>query len=313
VKPGDRAGAPCTLTLSPPTAWVTLSNRTQTVESGQKRKLSFRRPIEQNVVYVSGQMPLGDAGYADDITVHNPAGLFVAFFREALARNGIKVGGKLRTISSQDRQGASTEYTDFVELGSVDSPPLSDIAREIQKPSQNLYTDLLLAHVGERTRSASAGPAETSEDAGIRELGRFAGEAGIARQDLHFEEGSGLSRNNLATPNATVTLLQHMSRHKAAAAYLNALPIAGVDGTLRNRMKGTSAENNLRAKTGTLRWANSLSGYVTTAAGERLAFCLMLNRYQSPDPSRSARAELDTIGAMLAGFKGKSSESAGAN
>jgi D-alanyl-D-alanine carboxypeptidase/D-alanyl-D-alanine-endopeptidase (penicillin-binding protein 4) len=91
-----------------------------------------------------------------------------------------------------------------------------------------------------------------------------------------------------------------------AHIYLQAMPIAGVDGTLRNRMKGTPAAGNLRGKTGTLRWANSLSGHVTTAAGERLVFSLMLNRYHSTDPSHSARAELDAIGVMLAGFNQKS-------
>jgi D-alanyl-D-alanine carboxypeptidase/D-alanyl-D-alanine-endopeptidase (penicillin-binding protein 4) len=99
-----------------------------------------------------------------------------------------------------------------------------------------------------------------------------------------------------------------MNHHKSAEAYLQALPIAGVDGTLKSRMKGTPAAGNVRAKTGTLRWANSLSGYVTTAAGERLVFSIMLNRYQNSDPNRSARTELDAIAVMLAGFTGKTSE-----
>src|SRR2546430_9519990 len=99
-----------------------------------------------------------------------------------------------------------------------------------------------------------------------------------------------------------------MSHHKCAEAYLSALPIAGVDGTLRNRMKGTAAAGNVRAKTGTLRWANSLSGHVTTAAGEHLLFSIMLNRYHSLEANRSGRADLDTIAIMLAGFTGKSGE-----
>ena len=134
--------------------------------------------------------------------------------------------------------------------------------------------------------------------------------------EVHFEEGSGLSRNNLATPNATIALLQFMSRHPEAEAYLNALPIAGVDGSLRNRMKNTPAAGNVRAKTGTLRWANSLSGHVTTAAGERLIFCIMLNRYAAPDAEHSGRAEIDRIAVMLAELAGcrtsKSPASSGA-
>jgi D-alanyl-D-alanine carboxypeptidase/D-alanyl-D-alanine-endopeptidase (penicillin-binding protein 4) len=106
----------------------------------------------------------------------------------------------------------------------------------------------------------------------------------------------------LTTANATVALLEFMSRHPAAVPYFNSLPIAGVDGTLRNRMKGTLAAGNIRAKTGTLRWANALSGHVQTAAGERLVFSIMLNRYDNLNPGQSGRAEVDAIAVMLAGL-----------
>ena len=126
----------------------------------------------------------------------------------------------------------------------------------------------------------------------------------MGKAEVIFEEGSGLSRDNLATPNATAALLQYMSKRKCAATFLASLPIAGVDGTLRNRMKGTAAQGNVRAKTGSLRWARSLSGYVTSAAGERLAFCFMLNRFDNS--SRSANADLDAMTVLLASFAGRS-------
>jgi D-alanyl-D-alanine carboxypeptidase/D-alanyl-D-alanine-endopeptidase (penicillin-binding protein 4) len=239
----------------------------------------------------------------EEVTVSNPAGLFMAFFREALARHGIKVSGKIRTVNWLDRQARPVDYNKLVELGTAESLRLRSIAGEIQKPSQNLYTDLLLAHVGAlgfadggRTRN------ETSEDAGVRALREFVVKAGIRKEDFHFEEGSGLSRNNLTTPDATIALLQFMDRHAEAAAYRDALPLAGVDGTLRNRFKSTPAERNVQAKTGTLRWANSISGYLKTAAGERLAFCIMLNRYDAPDNERSARREIDKVVLMLVGL-----------
>jgi D-alanyl-D-alanine carboxypeptidase/D-alanyl-D-alanine-endopeptidase (penicillin-binding protein 4) len=304
VKPGLKPGASCVLTLSPVTSYVTISNRTETVAYAPRRTINFYRLLDENVVYATGKMPLENPAYNDDLTVHNPAGLFVSFFKEALARHGIKVDGKVRTAGWLERQIEPIRTEKLVELGSVDSPPLSDIAREVMKPSQNLYTDLLLAIVGEQHRLAETSPNETSEELGIRELNKFLSEAGVKRDDVFFEEGSGLSRNNLTTPNATSALLQFMSRHKCADVYLNALPIAGVDGTLRNRMKGTAAANNVRAKTGTLRWANSLSGYVTTAAGERLIFSIMLNRFHNPEPNRPARSDLDAIAIMLAEFNG---------
>jgi D-alanyl-D-alanine carboxypeptidase/D-alanyl-D-alanine-endopeptidase (penicillin-binding protein 4) len=306
VKPGDRLGARCQLSLSPSTAYLTFSNRTETVVKEQRRMLHFYRPLEENLTYIFGQMPLEETAFTDDVTVHNPAGLFVSLLKEAMARHGIKVRGRVRTTNWLDRQASPVDCTKLVELGTMESLPLRDIAREVLKPSQNLYTDLLLAHVGETMRSEA--DIESSEALGIRELNRFVAEAGIKRGDVLFEEGSGLSRNNLTTPNATVALLQFMNRHKCAQAFLDGLPIAGVDGTLRNRMKGTLAAGNVLAKTGTLRWANSLSGFVTTAAGERLAFCLMLNRYHSETPGGSARSDLDAIAVLLAGFTGRTSE-----
>jgi D-alanyl-D-alanine carboxypeptidase/D-alanyl-D-alanine-endopeptidase (penicillin-binding protein 4) len=233
--------------------------------------------------------------------------LFLDLFRQVLLRHGIQVQGKLRTLNWLDRGPAPLDCDAMVELGAVESLPMRDLAREVFKPSQNLYTDLILAHVGEKNRSSDDHPEETSEDLGIRELNKFLVEAGINHGEVIFEEGSGLSRDNLTTPNATVTLLQCASRRPWAGVYTDALPVAGVDGTLRNRMKGTVAEGKLKAKTGTLRWASSLSGYVTSAAGEHLVFSFMVNRFQGT-PGNSARTDLDAMGVLLAGFTGRSQE-----
>ncbi len=306
VTPGSTIGAPGRLALAPGTSYVGLSNRTQTVAVGGKRDLNFHRPLGQNIIYVTGQMPLGDTNYTDTVTMANPAGLFVTFFKEALARHGVKVDGKTRTVNRFNPPVKPLDVSRMVELGSVNSLPMRDLVREVQKASQNLYTDLVLAHIGARAAATEA--PGTSEDAGIRELEKFLTKAGVPATEVFFEEGAGLSRNNLATPNATSALLQFMSRQAEADAYLNALPIAGVDGSLRERMKDPPAAGNVRAKGGTLRWANSLSGHVTTAAGERLIFCVMLNRYAAPDPEHSGRAEIDRLVLLLAEFLGRTDE-----
>jgi D-alanyl-D-alanine carboxypeptidase/D-alanyl-D-alanine-endopeptidase (penicillin-binding protein 4) len=323
VKPGAKVGAPCQLAVSPATSYVVFSNRTQTVAAKSRRDLNFYRPLGQNVIYVTGQMPLDQTNHTTDVTMSKPAGLFIKLFKTALMRNGIKVTGKTRTVNWQDRQGQPLDSSKLIELGAVESQPMRELNKAVQKPSQNLYTDLMLAHVGAlerekllaeiQTRNPSP-PEETvvgivsAEDYGIRELEKFVAKAGIAPGNFWFEEGSGLSRANLVTPNATIALLKFMSKHAEAQSYHDALPIAGKDGTLRNRLKGTRAEGNVHAKTGTLRWASSTSGYVTTAAGEKLAFCLMLNRYSAPSAEFSARAELDKVIVLLADFAGRSDQ-----
>lgn len=305
VVPGQRVGDCCRVTVGFGGSYLLVTNRTQTVEPGQRPRLSFFRPLNENVLYVSGQVPTNAPTREEDIPVHKPAALFVCLFKQALAAHGIVVRGRVRTVDWQDRQGVPFNPDTCVELASVESPPMRELAREVEKPSQNLYADLLLSQVGENARSVATPPETTSEDLGLEELNRFLAEAGVRKGDVWFDEGSGLSRNNLTTPEATVCLLRYMSHHQCAADYLNALPIAGVDGTLRNRMKGTAAAGNVRAKTGSLRWASSLSGYVTSAAGERLAFSLMLNRYHGA-PGTSGRGDLDNIAVLLAGFTGKS-------
>jgi D-alanyl-D-alanine carboxypeptidase/D-alanyl-D-alanine-endopeptidase (penicillin-binding protein 4) len=305
VKPGDRLGAPCRLTLLPPTTWLTFSNRTLTVAKGAGRKVQLYRPICGQAIYVAGQLPVDDAGTTNAITLHNPAGLFASFLKEALARRGIKIRGKARSACWLDRQAQPINIESFVELGSVQSPPLRDIAGLVLKPSQNLYADLLLAHVGETSRPPDSPADQTSEALGIRELNTFLAGLGIPRGEVSLVEGSGLSPDNLTTPNAITTLLRSMSRHQCARAFRDALPVAGVDGTLRNRMKGTPAAGNVQAKTGTLRGANCLSGYVTTAAGERLVFSLMVNHCLAVD---SVRDDLDRVAALLAGFTGRTDE-----
>ena len=107
----------------------------------------------------------------------------------------------------------------------------------------------------------------------------------------------------MVTAEATVQLLTFMSKHKYANVLREALPIAGVDGTLRNRFKGTAAENNLRGKTGSLASAASLSGYVTTAAGEHLAFSIMVNNYPADVEPRTMC--IDPIGVLLASYAGR--------
>ena len=224
--------------------------------------------------------------------------------KQTLEQRGVTVSGRPRAMNWLDREMNPLDVTKLVEVGSAESRPLSEIVGKMMKPSQNLYAQLLLLQVGARSQKRED-RTQTTEEAGIVELQRFAADAGIHPGELLFDEGSGLSRRALVTPNAIVELLKFMGRHRYADIYREALPIAGVDGTLRNRMKGTAAERNVRAKTGTIGDVNTLSGYVTTAADERLAFSLMLNGYDA-DSKNSVKHDIDPIVVMLAEFKGRS-------
>src|SRR5205823_1491932 len=131
------------------------------------------------------------------------------------------------------------------------------------KPSQNQYTELILRTLGTMQPGPTEDSARTTDDetAGLEGVKNFLRRAGIGENDVALNDGSGLSRNDLISANTTVQLLTFMSRHKYFAQFRDALPIAGVDGTLRTRMRGTPAEGNVRGRraSGLLNDAQQLS------------------------------------------------------
>jgi serine-type D-Ala-D-Ala carboxypeptidase/endopeptidase (penicillin-binding protein 4) len=305
VKPGAEVGAPAVITTGPPDPLLTIVNRVTTAAKGTKRDLTVYRKPGSDEVEISGSIALDDKGYSGGIGISRPALLFVYLLRSSLAQRGVTITGKTRTIAPTMFTGTPTGPAP-IELTVMQSPPLSLIAGQTLKPSQNLYTELILRKLGTipglPTTAFNAN--RTSEAAGIEVVKSFLREAGVSPATLVLTDGSGLSRNDMVTAEATLQVLTYMHRHRYASVFREALPIAGVDGTLRNRFKGTPAENNLRAKTGSLSSAASLSGYMTTLAGEKLVFSIMVNNFAEGVEPRAIC--IDPIAILLASFAGKS-------
>src|SRR6266571_545655 len=320
VKAGDKVGAPVVITTGPPVFFMTISNRATTSAATSKSDLNIYRGLGANTLQITGSVPLGTTGFNGSVAIPDPALAFVTMLRDALVKRGVKIDGKLRTVDA--RSGASLVPFDLVgliryqkppalvEIASLESPPFTIIAAQTLKPSQNQYTELVLRTLSheQRTLGVTSQPAvrgsQDDEEIGLAVVKNFLRLAGIGENDLALNDGSGLSRNDMITANATVQLLTFMSKHKYFAHFRDALPIAGVDGTLRTRMKGTPAEGNLRAKTGSLSSVASLSGYVTSASGEHLVFSMMLNNY--PDAGALRRDSIDAMAILLASFAGRS-------
>lgn len=301
VGPGPKEGAPCVVAIGPRTPYVTVVNRTTTAPRGARRDLTVFRPLDRNVIEVSGSVGLGDQVFrVGSIAVVRPGQLFVEMLRDALTHRGVVIRGRARITDGVS--GVTMPATArMVELASRESPPLGVIAAQTLKPSQNLYTELILRALG---KAAAASDSQPTADAGIAAVQSFLRAAGIDQGSVMMADGSGLSRRDLITAAAAVRLLAYMSRHRYAAAFRDALPTAGVDGTLRNRFRGTPAAENLRAKTGTLDEVASLSGYVTSAAGERLVLSIIVNNY--PDGFDPQGELIDPVAVLVASFAGRS-------
>jgi D-alanyl-D-alanine carboxypeptidase/D-alanyl-D-alanine-endopeptidase (penicillin-binding protein 4) len=230
---------------------------------------------------VRGQIALGDSATLT-IAQHDPDAAYVAALTEALRDRGIVVEhNKLESYAWR---------TDT--LLTVQSVPLREILPAIMKPSQNQIAEIFLRTIG------LEGTGVGTADSGRRVIERQFAEWKIAPDGFVVRDGSGLSRSDFVSPETIVAILDHMRRSANFQVFYDALPIAGVDGTIGTRMRNTPAQANLHAKTGTLQMVRSLSGYVTTADKRLLLFSVLCNNWTTPQADVDRVA--DSIGAMLA-------------
>jgi serine-type D-Ala-D-Ala carboxypeptidase/endopeptidase (penicillin-binding protein 4) len=150
-----------------------------------------------------------------------------------------------------------------------------------------------------------------STPAGLKVERDFLKAAGVPDGDVILTDGSGLARDDLVTPRAVVALLRYAQTQSWGSDFLSTLPVAGVDGTLEDRMKNTAASGLLEAKTGTTEHVHALSGYATTLRGEPIAFSIFANNdvRRGPDATAPvdaiATAMVETLGAAPAEKKAK--------
>jgi D-alanyl-D-alanine carboxypeptidase/D-alanyl-D-alanine-endopeptidase (penicillin-binding protein 4) len=178
----------------------------------------------------------------------------------------VKIDGKIRAVHV-----AETDTTPRTILTEHVSVPLGDAVKLINKISQNLHTEMLL-----RTAARQNGLWSTPEEM-LKTPQEFYAAAGIAPDDVIQTDGSGLSRHDLVTPRAAVTLLKYAQGQTWFAAYYASLPVAGIDGSLQDRMKSTIAAGRIHAKTGSVEHVRTLSGFAETPSGRRLIFSFLSN------------------------------------
>jgi len=167
------------------------------------------------------------------------------------------------------------------------SPPLLESVGVTNKVSQNLHAELFLRTVAREKTGIG------STDAGLWVEQNFLKAVGIEEGEVVLSDGSGLSRDDLVTPRAVIQLLRYISQQPWGADYIATFPIAGVDGTLENRMKDTAASGRVLAKTGSLEHVRAISGYATTVHGEHLVFTIFGNN--NSQHGHDATAAIDVI------------------
>ncbi|MGR6914998.1 D-alanyl-D-alanine carboxypeptidase/D-alanyl-D-alanine endopeptidase [[Actinomadura] parvosata] len=210
--------------------------------------------------------------YQEWVAVDDPTAYVSSLFRKSLAKHGVKVLGP--TTAGAAPSGAK-------ELARHESMTLGELLVPFMKLSNNIHAEILTKAMGRKVAD------QGTWSAGLKVSTDFAKANGV--QVINMRDGSGLSRRDGFSPGSIVQLLTAVRAKPWFSTWYESLPIAGnpdrfTGGTLRSRMRGTPAENNVHAKTGSLTGVTSLSGYVTSADGEPLIFSIMLNQYLSGSP-----------------------------
>jgi D-alanyl-D-alanine carboxypeptidase/D-alanyl-D-alanine-endopeptidase (penicillin-binding protein 4) len=272
VHAGARAGDPVRATTRPATTYPSLIVNARTVarsvppvdSSARGANLTAGYDSSHAGVRVGGTIAEGDSAVLQ-LAYRDQRAAFVAALREALRSRGIAI------------DEARTDSTATLDsLVASRSPTLREVLPLFEKPSQNQIGEILFKSIA--LKATGVGRADSAQQVVSRQLLAW----GAAADGFAVRDGSGLSRHDFVSPRTLIRVLDAARRHPDFRAFYDALPIAGVDGTIAKRMRGTAAQGNVHAKTGLVDKARSLSGYVTTADGRLLMFSALCNNYSVP-------------------------------
>lgn len=281
---------------------VNIQNRMVVGKAGTRPTIGVHRGLSDNNVVLWGETVPGSKGFGARLSVHNPALWAAKMFRDALKSRGISIAGEAKSRDSRVAPNQRFDPAHAVELAFVMSQPLSKIARTTNKESNNLYAELILRTMGRERAHLAALPEAPGRERGDDETGvavmrSWLARAGIAVERLALHDGSGLSRLNLVTPQSTTGLLTGLGKSASSQVFKESLPVAGRDGTLGGRLKMLT--DRVSAKTGSLTYDNTLSGYITAANGEVLVFSIMCN---DQTRRKDSTGLIDEIVKRLAGY-----------
>ncbi len=305
VIPAQKVGDKPAIKVQPETAYIKIINQAATSATGATR-IGVNRPLDSNTVEFFGSIPRNREKFEVNIAIHDPASFAATLLKEALARRGIHVLGKAVRADAVARIAKPFDESKLTEIAKVESQPMAELLKVVNKQSQNLHTELLLRQLGANGGQHELdeyGRPKTTLARGNEARRLFLQKAGVDVTPLSLRDGSGMARQDLVTPRSTVRLLEFMLTHPHANVFRESLVVAGTDGTLERRMRDTAAAGNFRGKTGTLSYVNALSGYVTTKRGQVVIISSMGNNYIGP--GRDVTAVLDQICIMLAEFEGE--------
>jgi serine-type D-Ala-D-Ala carboxypeptidase/endopeptidase (penicillin-binding protein 4) len=283
ITPAVAAGEKASISIEPVDGGYKITNNLMTGPAGTDGDVELARAPGSNGLDVNGALPVGAPVDKETVAIQNPPKVIAELLHQDLEEEGIPVEGEIEVHNQPPAAvAAPAKGVNHDVLAERRSLPLRDDVVLTDKVSQNLHAEILLRLLGRKVED------QGTREAGLKALSKFASGIGIAAGELNIVDGSGLSRQDLVAPQGIVTLLVVMARSPRFEDFYDALPVAGVDGTLSDRFKGTPLAGRLHAKTGTIEHVNALSGYMDLPRNRRLAISIIGNA----DPLKSSQAEV---------------------
>jgi serine-type D-Ala-D-Ala carboxypeptidase/endopeptidase (penicillin-binding protein 4) len=290
ISPGLKSGSDTSIKTEPLANYLTIDNRIMTEVAGPAH-FEIERNRSEEAALIRGSLSIKGGAIRRSFAVQYPIRYYLSALKHVLDEEGIDV------LNCEITEMRGFRSQTAFPLWTHTSPPLSELLVPIMKMSLNLASETLARTLGLEMRG------EGSFLKGKEVVEETLGRMGINKEAYSYADGSGLSRLNLISADALVSILKFMHKQPFFLHFYNALPVAGVDGTLEMRMRGTKAENSVHAKTGSLTNVSSLSGYAQTRDGETLAFSILSNNFLAP--KESVESIQDRALARLSGFSRK--------
>jgi serine-type D-Ala-D-Ala carboxypeptidase/endopeptidase (penicillin-binding protein 4) len=300
VRPGASLNDSAGISVDPPGAASTFDYDISTVAPGGKSEFAVVREPGPNFLLLRATIALGHAPIQTPLAMTDPSLTIAMTVKQLLEARGVRITGDTKIKHSAPPQTtpagdpvlpaptpSPSDAGPRVVLAEHLSPPLIESVRLTNKISQNLHAELFLRAVGREKLGLG------STAAGLKAERDFLAHAGAGAGDIVLSDGSGLARDDLVTPLGMVAVLRYASRQPWGGDFEASLPVAGVDGTIADRMKETPAAGKIEAKTGTIEHAHALAGYATTRHGGQVVFAIFCD--DTTDKFQDATRPVDQI------------------
>jgi D-alanyl-D-alanine carboxypeptidase/D-alanyl-D-alanine-endopeptidase (penicillin-binding protein 4) len=264
---GDIGESPDIMWFPENTDYVTFQNDQVIAHRSTKYDEFYRRMPGSNEIILGSSLPQGYLE-KESLSVNNAAAFFLHSFDSYLNNNGITTG----KINRVDTQQLTEQYSDTLAVHK--SKPLYELIEWTNKESDNFYTEMMV-----KTLAAEKGFIPSTYESGINLIKTFLSKMDIDTAKVEMKDASGMASGNLTKTSALSRFLVAMKSHSEFDVFYNSLSVAGIDGTIAHRMKGTELYNNFRGKSGYVGGVRTLSGYFKTRSGKELIVSLSANNF----------------------------------